>query len=52
MSIFIKSNSFYIIAIDYVIELSSKYNYLFIIIDKFNCCLQLISNYIINFAIV
>ena len=52
MLIFTKSYSFYIITINYVIKLSSKYNCLLIIIDKFNCCLQLILNYIINFAIV
>jgi len=39
MLISIKSFSFYTIAINYVIELSSKYDYLLIIIDKFSCCL-------------
>ncbi len=52
MLIFTKSYFFYIITIDYVIKLFSKYDYLFIIINKFNCCLQLIANYITNFAIV
>lgn len=52
MSIFIESYSFYIIAINYVIELFDKYNYLLIIIDKFSRRLQLILDYIINFAII
>jgi len=42
MSIFIKSYSFHIIAINYVIKLSSKYDCLLIIIDKFSRRLQLI----------
>ncbi len=53
MSIFIKSYSFYIIAINYVIKLSSKYDCLLIIIDNFSRRLQLIkliaSNQVIEF---
>ncbi len=52
MLISIEFYLFYIIVINYVIELFDKYNYLFIIINKFSCCLQLIPNYITNFAIV
>ncbi len=52
MSIFIKFYSFYIIAMNYVVKLLNKYDCLFIIIDKFSCRLQLILDYITNFAIV
>lgn len=52
MSIFLKSYSFYIIVINYVIKLLNKYDCLLIIINKFNRRLQLISSYTINFAIV
>ena len=50
--IFTESISFYTIAIDYIIELFGKYNCLLTITDKFSCCLQLISDYITDFAIV
>jgi hypothetical protein len=50
--ILIEPLSFYIIAINYVIKLLDKYDCLLIVINKFNRRLQLISNYIINFAIV
>ncbi len=52
MSIFIKSYSFHIIAMNYVVKLFDKYDYLFIIIDKFSCRLQLTLDYIMNFVIV
>jgi len=52
MSIFTKSYSFHIIVMNYVIKLFDKFDYLLIIIDKFNRCLQFIFDYIINFAIV
>jgi len=50
--ILIEPLSFYIIVINYMIKLFDKYDYLLIVINKFNQRLQLISNYIINFAIV
>ncbi len=52
MLICIEFYSFYIRAINYVIKLSNKYNYLFTSINKFSCYLQLIFDYITNFAIV
>ncbi len=52
MSIFMKFYSFYIIVMNYVIKLFNKFDYLLIIIDKFSRRLQLILDYIINFAIV
>lgn len=52
ISILIESINFYTIVINYLIELSNKYNYSLTIIDKFNRRFQLISNYIIDFAIV
>jgi hypothetical protein len=47
-----KFYSFYIIVMNYVIKLFNKFDYLLIIIDKFSRRLQLILDYIINFAIV
>lgn len=52
MSISFESHSFYIIAMNYVIELFDKYDCLFTIIDKFSKRLQLILEYIIDFVIV
>jgi len=52
MSISTEPHPFHIIAIDYVVELSGKYDCLLTIIDKFSRRLQLIAGYITNSAIV
>lgn len=52
MLIFSKPHSFHIIVMNYVIGLSSKYDCLLIITNKFSRRLQLISDYIIDFVVV
>jgi len=52
MSIFIVSHFFYTIVINFVIDLSNKFDYLLIIIHKFSCRLQLLLEYITNFVAI